>query len=132
MLTFKEFIQPEPVVEEEIKEDKEMLKWTEEQWIQWFSVLKSVLKQTDCRNPRRTELNRAFVSVVFFVVISSKPFAYSSMGLMMPAMSSSESFLNIGAATVAIFSPVEVPPVKEIMGTFGCRHKASPTLFPYP
>src|SRR5580765_5283043 len=46
--------------------------------------------------------------------------------------SSSESFLNIGAAARAISSPVAVPPVKEIAFTPLCPTIAEPTFAPRP
>jgi hypothetical protein len=46
--------------------------------------------------------------------------------------SSSESFLNIGAAVAAIAAPVFVPPVKEIALISGCSTMACPALPPSP
>ncbi len=44
--------------------------------------------------------------------------------------SSSDTFLNIGAQVSATFLPVTVPPVKEIVPTFGCAVMAWPTFGP--
>src|SRR5437879_2216235 len=46
--------------------------------------------------------------------------------------SSSETFLNNGAAASATFLPVTVPPVKEMVLIFGCAVIAAPTLGPVP
>src|SRR6478735_1113747 len=46
--------------------------------------------------------------------------------------SSSDSFLNIGAATRAISSPVAVPPVKDIAFTSLWATIAEPTFGPVP
>src|SRR5437660_11387539 len=46
--------------------------------------------------------------------------------------SSSETFLNIGAAASATFLPVMVPPVNEIVLIFGCAAIAAPTFGPVP
>src|SRR5687767_625280 len=46
--------------------------------------------------------------------------------------SSSDNFLNIGAAVEAIFFPVTVPPVKEIATTSGCSTRAWPAFAPSP
>src|SRR4051812_3612103 len=46
--------------------------------------------------------------------------------------SSSDNFLNIGAATLEISAPVFVPPVKEITGIPGCTVMALPTFGPVP
>src|SRR5690554_8188379 len=45
---------------------------------------------------------------------------------------SKESFLNIGAAVLAICSLVFVPPVKEIALIFGCSTIACPAVGPVP
>src|SRR5690606_24585545 len=45
---------------------------------------------------------------------------------------SNESFLNIGAAVRAMFSPVFVPPVKEIALMFLCSTMACPAEGPLP
>src|SRR5437763_318097 len=46
--------------------------------------------------------------------------------------SSSEIFLNNGAAASATFLPVTVPPVNEIVVIFGCAVIAAPTVGPVP
>ena len=46
--------------------------------------------------------------------------------------SSKESFLNIGPAVRAMYSPVLVPPVNEMALILGCLTMASPTLGPVP
>src|SRR5437870_10033530 len=46
--------------------------------------------------------------------------------------SSSETFLNNGAAASATFLPVAVPPVNEIVLIFGCAVIAAPTFGPVP
>src|SRR5205807_9245569 len=46
--------------------------------------------------------------------------------------SSSETFLNIGAAASATFFPVSVPPVKEMVLIFGCAVIPAPTFGPVP
>src|SRR5207245_4091760 len=46
--------------------------------------------------------------------------------------SSSETFLNKGAAASATCFPVTVPPVNEIVPIFGCAVIAAPTLGPVP
>src|SRR5213080_4622105 len=46
--------------------------------------------------------------------------------------SSSETFLNNGAAASATFFPVTVPPVNEIVVIFGCAVIAAPTFGPVP
>ena len=46
--------------------------------------------------------------------------------------SSNDSFLNFGAATAAILSPVDVPPVKEIALISVCSTMACPVLPPNP
>src|SRR6266404_7160344 len=46
--------------------------------------------------------------------------------------SSSESFLNNGAAASATFLPVTVPPVNEMVLIFGCDVIAAPTFGPVP
>ena len=45
---------------------------------------------------------------------------------------SNETFLNIGAVTVAICFPVIVPPVKEIIGVSLCIVSGSPVFAPNP
>ena len=45
---------------------------------------------------------------------------------------SKDNFLNIGAAILAMFAPVLVPPVKEINGTSLWLTIALPTLWPKP
>ena len=45
---------------------------------------------------------------------------------------SKESFLNLGAAILAISAPVFVPPVKEMALIFGCSIIAWPTSGPNP
>ena len=42
------------------------------------------------------------------------------------------SFFIIGAATLAMWRPIKVEPVKEITLTSGCCTKASPALDPRP
>ena len=68
--------------------------------------------------------------IVVFNILSKSQSAKMMLGFFPP--NSNESFLNIGAATRAISAPVFVPPVKEIMGIFGCAVMAEPTLCPYP
>ena len=46
--------------------------------------------------------------------------------------SSRESFLNIGAATLAICAPVCVPPVNDIALISECEVMAEPTFGPKP
>src|SRR5438132_14121700 len=46
--------------------------------------------------------------------------------------SSSETFLNNGAAASATLQPVTVPPVNEIVPIFGCSVIAAPTFGPVP
>src|SRR5260370_24810407 len=46
--------------------------------------------------------------------------------------SSSETFLNNGAAASATFLPVTVPPVNEMVLIFGCAVIAAPTFGPVP
>src|SRR5690606_12926080 len=46
--------------------------------------------------------------------------------------SSNDSFLNFGAASLAIASPVTVPPVNVMASTPGFATKAAPALLPYP
>src|SRR5437764_15442622 len=46
--------------------------------------------------------------------------------------SSSEIFLNNGAAASATFFPVTVPPVNEMVLIFGCAVIAAPTFGPVP
>ena len=46
--------------------------------------------------------------------------------------SSSETFLNKGAAASATLRPVTVPPVNEIVPIFGCAEMAAPTFGPVP
>jgi hypothetical protein len=46
--------------------------------------------------------------------------------------SSSESFLNSGAVTLAIRAPVFVPPVNDTALMVGCVQIASPTSAPVP
>src|SRR5947208_11545149 len=46
--------------------------------------------------------------------------------------SSSEIFLNNGAAASATFLPVTVPPVNEMVLIFGCAVIAEPTFGPVP
>ena len=46
--------------------------------------------------------------------------------------SSNDNFLNIGAATLAICAPVEVPPVNEIALISGCSTMACPVVDPNP
>jgi hypothetical protein len=45
---------------------------------------------------------------------------------------SNNSFLNLGAATLAIVEPVTVPPVNEIALISGCEDIAFPTFAPNP
>src|SRR4051812_33197832 len=46
--------------------------------------------------------------------------------------SSSDTFLNNGAAASATLRPVTVPPVNEIVPIFGCSVIAAPTFGPVP
>src|SRR5688572_4352937 len=46
--------------------------------------------------------------------------------------SSSDNFLNMGAAVAAIFFPVTVPPVNEIATISGCSMIACPAFGPSP
>jgi hypothetical protein len=46
--------------------------------------------------------------------------------------SSSDSYLNFGAAAAATFAPVIVPPVNEIAATSSCSQRAAPAPGPVP
>src|SRR5207248_1041991 len=63
-------------------------------------------------------------------IASKSQSAKTSTGFLPP--SSSESFLNSGAATPAIRAPVFVPPVNEIAFTDGCVQIGSPASGPVP
>ena len=74
-------------------------------------------------------LLKAAVTEVF-TVSSKLQSAKMMLGFFPP--SSSDNFLNIGAAVRAIHSPVLVPPVKLMAGICGCCTMAAPTFGPKP
>ena len=65
-------------------------------------------------------------SKVVFIISSKSQLSKMMFGFLPP--NSNDSFLNIGAAVLAMYSPVFVPPVKEIALIFGCFTIASPTV----
>src|SRR5262245_44735522 len=64
------------------------------------------------------------------IVFSKSQSAKMMLGFFPP--SSSDNFLNMGAAVAAIFFPVTVPPVNEIAATPGCSTIACPAFAPRP
>src|SRR5262245_36169482 len=68
--------------------------------------------------------------IVVAIICSKSQSSKISTGFLPP--SSSDSFLNCGAATAAIRAPVFVPPVNEIALIVGCVQIASPTSGPVP
>ncbi len=73
-------------------------------------------------------LKAAFTEV--FTASSKLQSAKIILGFFPP--SSSDNFLNMGAAVFAIHSPVFVPPVKLMAGISGCDTIAAPTFGPRP
>mmetsp|Transcript_20157 Transcript_20157/g.71283 ORF Transcript_20157/g.71283 Transcript_20157/m.71283 type:complete len:269 (+) Transcript_20157:554-1360(+) len=64
------------------------------------------------------------------MVFSKSQSAKTMVGFLPP--SSSDSFLNMGAAVRATWRPVTVPPVKEIIRMSSCATMAAPTSAPSP
>src|SRR5579863_6538672 len=69
-------------------------------------------------------------SRVVFIIFSQLQSEKITTGFLPP--NSSDSFLNIGAATLAICRPVTVPPVNEIAFISGLETMALPALPPSP
>ncbi|MNY38358.1 hypothetical protein D3C86_1729790 [compost metagenome] len=67
---------------------------------------------------------------VVLIISSKSQSAKMIFGFFPP--SSRDNFLNIGPAVRAMYSPVFVPPVKEIALIFGCLTIASPACCPKP